>query len=113
MNATELANQAASTAQRALELAEQARRAAEAVAPVAAAAEPPVEADLVLCDCGSITQVHLPLCTQRLQMTTQATRPPLRLNVHSLHSLTYPSLVYSEGYHSRCITRCPSGTHST
>jgi len=40
MNATELANQAASTAQRALELAEQARRAAEAVAPVAAAAEP-------------------------------------------------------------------------
>ena len=40
MNATELANQAASTAQRALELAEQARRAVEAVAPVAAAAEP-------------------------------------------------------------------------
>ncbi|MGI9126872.1 MAG: NAD(P) transhydrogenase subunit alpha [Roseomonas sp.] len=40
MNATELANQAASTAQRALELAEQARRAAEVVAPVAAAAEP-------------------------------------------------------------------------
>jgi NAD(P) transhydrogenase subunit alpha len=40
MNATELANQAASTAQRALELAEQARRAAEAVAPMAAAAEP-------------------------------------------------------------------------
>jgi NAD(P) transhydrogenase subunit alpha len=40
MNATELANQAASTAQRALELAEQARRAAEAVVPVAAAAEP-------------------------------------------------------------------------
>ncbi|MEY3731490.1 MAG: hypothetical protein RLZZ57_2246 [Pseudomonadota bacterium] len=40
MNATELATQAASTAQRALELAEQARRAAEAVAPVAAAAEP-------------------------------------------------------------------------
>ena len=40
MYATELANQAASTAQRALELAEQARRAAEAVAPVAAAAEP-------------------------------------------------------------------------
>ncbi|MCA3322380.1 MAG: NAD(P) transhydrogenase subunit alpha [Roseomonas sp.] len=40
MNATELANQAVSTAQRALELAEQARRAAEAVAPVAAAAEP-------------------------------------------------------------------------
>ncbi|MCA3274226.1 MAG: NAD(P) transhydrogenase subunit alpha [Roseomonas sp.] len=40
MNATELANQAASTAQRALELAEQARRAAEAVAPAAAAAEP-------------------------------------------------------------------------
>ena len=40
MNATELANQAASTAQRAIELAEQARRAAEAVAPVAAAAEP-------------------------------------------------------------------------
>jgi NAD(P) transhydrogenase subunit alpha len=40
MNATELANQAASTAQRALELAEQARLAAEAVAPVAAAAEP-------------------------------------------------------------------------
>ncbi|MCA4919855.1 MAG: NAD(P) transhydrogenase subunit alpha, partial [Roseomonas sp.] len=40
MNATELANQASSTAQRALELAEQARRAAEAVAPVAAAAEP-------------------------------------------------------------------------
>ena len=40
MNAPELANQAASTAQRALELAEQARRAAEAVAPVAAAAEP-------------------------------------------------------------------------
>jgi len=40
MNATELANQAASTAQRALELAEQPRRAAEAVAPVAAAAEP-------------------------------------------------------------------------
>ena len=40
MNATELANQAASTAQRALELVEQARRAAEAVAPMAAAAEP-------------------------------------------------------------------------
>ncbi len=40
MNATELANQASSTAQRALELAEQARRVAEAVAPMAAAAEP-------------------------------------------------------------------------
>ncbi|MBX6375122.1 MAG: NAD(P) transhydrogenase subunit alpha [Acetobacteraceae bacterium] len=44
MNPTELANQAAATAQRALDLAEQARRAAEAtaatVAPVAQAAEP-------------------------------------------------------------------------
>ncbi|MBW8270764.1 NAD(P) transhydrogenase subunit alpha [Caldovatus aquaticus] len=44
MNPTELANQAAATAQRALELAEQARRAAEAAAaaaaPAAAAAEP-------------------------------------------------------------------------
>lgn len=44
MNPTELANQAAATAQRALDLAVQARRAAEAtaatVAPVAQAAEP-------------------------------------------------------------------------
>ncbi len=40
MNATELATQAQSMAQRALELAEQARQAAETVAPVAAAAEP-------------------------------------------------------------------------
>jgi NAD(P) transhydrogenase subunit alpha len=40
MNATDLANQASATAQRALELADAARRAAEAAAPVAAAAEP-------------------------------------------------------------------------
>ncbi|MBR0670078.1 NAD(P) transhydrogenase subunit alpha [Neoroseomonas soli] len=40
MNPTELATQAQSMAQRALELAEQARRAAEVAAPVAAAAEP-------------------------------------------------------------------------
>lgn len=40
MNATDLANQASATAQRAMELADAARRAAEAAAPVAAAAEP-------------------------------------------------------------------------
>ncbi|GGG48927.1 hypothetical protein GCM10010964_40360 [Caldovatus sediminis] len=48
MNPTELANQAAATAQRALELAEQARRAAEAAAATAAPAAAAVEPFLYL-----------------------------------------------------------------
>jgi NAD(P) transhydrogenase subunit alpha len=48
MNPTELANQAAATAQRALELAEQARRAAEAAAAAAAPAAAAVEPFLYL-----------------------------------------------------------------